>query len=607
MDKEYVTPEQAKKTVGIISKGGKKTLSTSDMFKPGIPYGYPLLKIHKLSKEELANKKIPPSRFVTDLSTGVAARGDKFLVWKWLGPLSRDYAKDLVQDSTEALIKLEELEQSGVIRDNNAVSFSLDVVALYDSLSHDLVFRALDDAIKECRPEWSEEFCQWMMEMVKLSFDSAVVKFDDKWYTSKTGVPTGGIPSVDAGNISVYFVLKNVIYEAKPERLLSFVRFVDDGSGTWNGSLEDFMVWFSSVRQQCHEVYGLDLTFETQKIDQYAQFLDIRFKFSDGKLTTDIYKKPTDANRFLEFSSCHPRHTFPSIVFSQALRYRRIINDDQLLESRLSELRQFFIASSYPSRLVDLALDRVKGLERVLEYRNKKADEGNFCQTTWITTFGEGFQEAQCKAEEINKSLALSPTWQHTTSGVVKVVPRRAPNLKDLLFKRKALALDTARSGTVPCTDPSVVKRGAKCQCCKLVSQSDTVTSNGIVVKTAGGNCKSCNLIYGATCLLCSANNMYAGKTVQTLNERVNAHRSAFYKILSANSLDNVEIDDTNILGYHIFNCHGKLDRKDFNSCYKFDIIAYATPSNIRVLEQFYIDTLKTRVPFGLNQIDSIF
>ena len=190
---------------------------------------------------------------------------------------------------------------------------------------------------------------------------------------------------------------------------------------------------------------------------------------------------------------------------------------------------------------------------------------------------------------------------------MIKVVPRRAPNLKDLLFKRKMLALDTGRSGTVPCTDVSVVKRGAKCQCCKLVSKSDTITSNGIVVKTAGGNCKSCNLIYGATCLLCLVNNVYAGKNVQSLHERVNAHRASFYKILSLNSLDDVELDDTNVLGYHIFNCHDKQERKDFNSCFKFDIIAYSTPSNIRVLEQFYIDKLNTRIPFGLNQIDSIF
>ena len=99
----------------------KTTLSTADIFKPGTPYGYPLLKVHKLSNEELRNKTIPPSRFVTDLSTGVSSRGDKFLIWKWLGPLAREYASDLVRDSTQALQILDNLEKSGLITDNNAV------------------------------------------------------------------------------------------------------------------------------------------------------------------------------------------------------------------------------------------------------------------------------------------------------------------------------------------------------------------------------------------------------------------------------------------------------------------------------------------------------
>ena len=248
--KEYATPEQAKKTVGLICKStnssaDKCTLSTSDIFKPGIPIGYPMFKVHKSTKEQLAAKVIPPSRFVTDLSMGVSARGDKFMVYKWLGALSRDYAKDLVRDSTEALVKLDEIERSGLIIDNEAVSFSLDVVALYDSLSHDLVYKALDDAIMTCRPDRDSDFTSWIKEMIKLSFDSAVVKNEDKWYISKTGVPTGGIPSVDLGNISVYFVFKNAIYNAKPEHLVSFIRFVDDGSGIWKGSMDVFLCWFN--------------------------------------------------------------------------------------------------------------------------------------------------------------------------------------------------------------------------------------------------------------------------------------------------------------------------------------------------------------------------
>ena len=128
-----------------------------------------------------------------------------------------------------------------------------------------------------------------------------------------------------------------------------------------------------------------------------------------------------------------------------------------------------------------------------------------------------------------------------------------------------------------------------------------------ILVNTAGGDCKSNNLIYGATCTLCTKNNVYVGKTVQPLNERVNGHRSAFYKLLSPKLSGQIEIDDSNILGYHIFNSHDKVLRTDFDKIYRFDIIAITSPANIRVLEQFYIDKLQTRTPFGLNQIDSIF
>ena len=260
------------------------------------------------------------------------------------------------------------------------------------------------------------------------------------------------------------------------------------------------MCWFNSVRQQCCDTYGLDLTYEATQINQFSQFLDIQFKFENGKLTTDIYRKPTDANRFLEYSSCHPNYTFPSIVYSQALRYRRIINDDVLFETRLTELRQFFINSTYPCHVVDTALDKVNTLPRQLGYRERNVDDGKFCPATWITTYGDGFHEAKAKAEEVNKSLTLSPTWRHTKSRqVVKVVPRRASNLKDLLFKRKPLALGTGQTCTLPCTDPSVIKRGAKCQCCSLVSKTDKINSNNVVVKTAGGNCKSSNIIYGAS------------------------------------------------------------------------------------------------------------
>jgi len=616
LERKYVSGEQSKCVVGLIQKSDKDTLSqsTSDLVKPDIPYGYPLLKIHKLTETEIREKKIPPSRFVTDLSRGVTARSDKFVVWKWLGPLARDYCIDLVKDSTAALIKLEELAASGQVVDT-WFSFSIDIVSLYDSLQHSLVMSALVDAMESCRPDWSEEFRTWLKGLIQLSFDSAVLKNADNWYEVVNGVPTGGINSVDCGNIALFFVLKSLVYNpvVRPEELKNLDRFVDDisGQGMWRGSMIDFEEWVGSLRSKMVDNYGLDITYEVKPITEFTQFLDIQYKFVGGRLTTDLFRKPTDANRYLEFSSFHPRHTFRSIVFSQALRYRRIINDDVLLDERLAELQLFFERSSYPTDMVREVISDVKSRPRTLQYKEK--DQGPPSFTPWIVTFGAGYEETKEKAKEASNIISNSRTWSSENPERIpklQVVTRRGPNLKDTLFKRKKLALGSESRTTDPCTKPGEKKKGRPCQTCHLVSGNSMVSNNGHSVRTQGGNCKTRNIVYGATCKLCTVNNVYVGKTVTSLSQRVNGHRSKYYEILEASSKGNVEshrdFDDENVLGAHLFSVHNLRERSDFNESFHFDILCSTSPDNIRKSEQFYINKLKTLYPFGLNNVNSV-
>ena len=140
----------------------------------------------------------------------MTARSDKFLVWKWLGLLAREYCADLVKDSTAALISLENMESLGIV-DDSWFSFGIDIVSLYDSLLHKLVMDALYDAMECCRPDWNDDFRIWVKDMVKLSFDSAVLKNGDQWYEVVNGVPTGDIIFVDCGNNALYFVLKTLV------------------------------------------------------------------------------------------------------------------------------------------------------------------------------------------------------------------------------------------------------------------------------------------------------------------------------------------------------------------------------------------------------------
>ena len=595
----FVTCEQAAKTVGLYYKPEKQnpfSLSTSDKFKSGIPYPYPLFKVHKLTLPQLSDPNVkPPIRLVTDLHDGVTSRSDKFLVWRWLAPLCKDYASDLVKDSTEALLKLDELQLKNVISDET-LAFGLDVVSLYDSLKFDVVCMALNDAMDSCRPSWSDKFRSWLIDMVISGFESAVVNFRGEWFGVEEGVPTGGITSVSVANISVYYVFKMLIY-SQENKLLDFLRFVDDGLGFFSGDIADFYIWFNSLREKSVDLYGLDLTVVVNPVTTFTQFLDIQFKFNRGMLTTDIFRKETDANRYLYFNSFHPRHMFRSIVFSQAIRYRRIINTDCILKDRLAELKTYFVKSGYPEKLISSILDGVFSKPRSLVYNNTRPTK-NFI-TPWVVTYGPGFAETKKCAEEVNEMLSLSDTWKdRAVRRIIQVVPRRAPNLKDILFKRKSISLySPCDAGTVPCN-------ATGCMTCSLVSNTVFLHNKGKKIITSGGDCKSWNLIYCFQCKIC--NILYVGKTTDPLHTRVNGHRSKFYYVLkhSANPAD--FFDDEQILGAHIVHDHGLLEKTDFDNNYTLYILGYSNPASIRRSEQFWIDKLKTRTPFGLNQNDSI-
>ena len=61
-----------------------------------------------------------------------------------------------------------------------------------------------------------------------------------------------------------------------------------------------------------------------------VNFLDTTLYFDHNRLLcTKLYTKPTDCGLLLHYSSHHPLSCKTSLVYSQALRLRRIISDDK--------------------------------------------------------------------------------------------------------------------------------------------------------------------------------------------------------------------------------------------------------------------------------------
>ena len=111
-------------------------------------------------------------------------------------------------------------------------------------------------------------------------------------------------------------------------------RFLDDCFILWTKGEENLKT-FHSVLNELHS----DLKFTMEYSNERLPFLDILLIKSNNRISTDIFFKETDSKQYLNFYSCHPKHTKTSIPYNLARRICTIVSDQCQREKRLSELR----------------------------------------------------------------------------------------------------------------------------------------------------------------------------------------------------------------------------------------------------------------------------
>ena len=599
--KGYVSCQEANAVMGITEMNNK---STSPHFKPGTSYFYPMLKIHKLKKEEVTVGADPPARLVTALQEGITKRSDVFLAKTYIQLLEKDFCEDLLKDTNGALLWLDEIDRkSSVLTKKNFKSFTFDYKSLYDSLKPELVIEALNTAMAECRTEWSDDFKSWLVKLVKHSLQSAVGKYGGRWYRQKKGIPTGGSLCVELANITVFYVMRKVVYNNSQlmKHVVHLKRYIDDGAGFFSGSKRQFEYWLNSVNHalQPHGLLIDESTFEELGI--CVPFLDIRFCIDmDGMLFTDLHIKPTDSRAYLHFGSSHPNHVYSGIVYSQCSRLRRIIISNDILKSRIAELSESFISCGYPSSMVYRISNKILTVQRDLNVliKKKTPDKSNVVTPTHnvriISTYGTDNLLVNCVKDAI-------PHLQNTNSFKSKTVKfnftkKTAPSVGSKLSILKKMSLGIGKGGTTKC-------EASNCQCCNVVSSSpkSKITVNGEKVFLPNGNCKSKNVIYLAECNLCT-DKCYVGRTVQPLHKRVNGHRQSFYNVVSKglSYVNSPDTDDTFCLGIHLYNEHGVTS--NFNDHFTFHVLDHVSPLQMEKSEHLYIHKLNTLFPNGMNR-----
>ena len=574
----------------------QNTMSTHQRFKPGIPYFYPMLKIHKLRREDLIPGVEPPARLVTSLRDGVAKRSDVFLADRFLKSLEKDYCKDLLMDTSDALRWLDSLNREMNTEDKKEIKFfTFDFKSLYDTLKPALVKEAVKYAMDTCRPDWSDDLKNWILALIDFSLRASVAKYDDNWWKQKNGIPTGGSLCVQLANITVYFVMSQKVYD-KPDKMINVAevkRFIDDGAGLYSGSQNGFEEWLRMVNSEIGE-QGLNIDESSLKNNsEFINFLDIQYCFnSDGELQTDLYIKETDSRSYLNFASAHPNYTFSGTVYSQCLRLRRIINDQERLRKRLEELGSHFKKAGYPDAMVQNITNKVLNSERDISIKEKNDRENND-RIRVVSTFmaDERLMKAVKDSEE---SLKLTQSFRQQRGPLFSYVKKVGANIRSHVNGLKQQALGTKRGTAEKCN-------GRGCKTCKMLLRVPKVIVGKKTIKLSKGSCKSNNICYIALCDICKK--PYTGRTVDFLHARVTGHRSHYKEVLKKTA-ENEELDlnsDLYQLGLHLHFDHGFTEPEAFDQHIKFGILEVVNPVEIDKKEFKWMHNINSFQPHGIN------
>ena len=237
-----------------------------------------------------------------------------------------------------------------------------DIKSLYTNISQDLALKAIDYWItrySDSIPLLQRFSKSFVLNALRIILEYNYFTFYDFFVKQIKGFAMGTKAAVCCANLVVAFLevtMFSLLPSVYPNDVVDFIirnyfRFLDDLLHQW---LKNFDV---SQFYQIFDGLDPDLKFIFSNLSSEANYLDIHFKIVGNNLEMDIYRKPTDSCNYLNYHSCHPKHTRDNIGLALAKRIVRIVSHDR--DARLTELRNHLMARDYPTSSISYAFSGV--------------------------------------------------------------------------------------------------------------------------------------------------------------------------------------------------------------------------------------------------------
>ena len=579
------------------NKISKKQLTYLTNFKPTCPLFYGLPKIHKDNW---------PLRPIVSQINGPTCRLSEFLD-KHL-TIAESKIPFLLKDTTAFL----NLIKHNSITNNNTFLVSMDVSSLYTNIPHEEGAKFVSDFYTETLDSWTDE--NLLVPLSKIEIYNLILfllknctfKFDNLIFKQNYGTTMGSKFSVKFANIYMHMWFRNYLNQYTNHIPDFIARFIDDCFFPWNNSESDLLEFFNYLNS-CHP----SIKFETIYSKSQINFLDTTTYIDNNIIKTKLYKKPTDRKQYLHFKSCHPEHIKKAIPYSQALRYKRIITDQDILNHELNNLKFAFISRDYPKKLIETQLNKIKDVDResLLIYQTTEHKKSKFLEylkgrsflpliTNYNNNIGKNKFKKEFESAWINFTQSTPLNSLIFNNELPQIVFKRGKTIGNHLLSTKFNDAADIDSDTINIlasllnenNDTSYTSSKCnhpKCLCCDSIVESnsfqDTTKLNTFFINN-NFNCNSTNIIYHITCLKC--NKAYVGQTSNKLKDRLNNHRS------------NITLHKPTTIAIHFNEPRHKIS--DLRIMPIFDLTPYNEIDRLDI-EKSYMKNLHTIYPNGLN------
>ena len=548
------------------------------------PQFYGIPKIHKQFTH------LPPVRPIVAQTNSILSLSASFIDHV-LQPLARSYP-DYIQNSTVLSLQLQDLQ---VPDDSTLVT--VDVTSLYPSIPQT---ECLDVIYNEMykHPHLLTFNPNFIISLLHLNMNNNYFTFADFTFQQIQGTAMGAAFSPTVANIYMSTILDRFLKTQKTQPFL-LRRYIDDIIMIWTDTTEKLLVFLQALN-----AFHPHLNFTHKHSQQMVDYLDLTiykgtyFNFTNI-LDTKTYQKPLNLYQYLHYTSNHQPQIYKSIIKGETIRYIRTNTSYETYNATLQKFKQRLLKRGYPKQLIMKLTATVQYNKRQQYLLRHNTTQHNIVRPPLYKCLPPtNFQLLKQLTLQIYKNLRLpSPrfiTLRHKPLRNMLVRAKLEPSDEQLVDI--ALQLDSGMptphvdAATLPQLKAPPTKitscRHPRCLTCSIhLNCQPTFKSsrtNLVYQIRHSFSCTSSNLIYLITCKRC--HKQYVGLTTKQLNVRVNHHRTK----KQINISQHYNRSDHSISHLTI----QPIDRPSSST---------PTQQELQDLERYWIMTLKTKFPQGLN------